>query len=102
MPAMLKYLQTFIIRNAVVTAYYYEINAPTMALLRLWTLSRVELPGNHQLWFCATPVYPMLTLTVRKLDTMKAKNTLAPFMKSFPHLKPAWKLHEVSFPTIAG
>ena len=28
MPAIIKYLQTFIVRNAVVTAYHYEIRAP--------------------------------------------------------------------------
>jgi len=46
MPAMVQYLQTFIVRNAVVTAYRYEVRAAIDGVVEILDARPGEIPGN--------------------------------------------------------
>ena len=45
-PSMVKYLQTFIVRNAVVTAYRYEVRAPIDGVVKTLDARPGDIPGE--------------------------------------------------------
>jgi len=45
LPAIVQYLQTFIVRNAVVTAYRFEVTAPIGGVVETLTVSPGSIPG---------------------------------------------------------
>lgn len=75
MPAMVQYLQTFIVRNAVVTAYRYEVRAAIDGVVEVLDVGPGEVPGDG----------PVLVLRNRRVPTadMEALEAQHREMKKF-------------------
>jgi hypothetical protein len=69
MPALIKYLQTYVVRNAVVTAFLFEIRAPVDGIVKTLAAEAGTVPGDSPAIVVHNPRLPLAGI-----DTLKARH----------------------------
>lgn len=86
-PSIIKYLQTFVVRNAVVTAYLYEVRAPIDGVVEALDARPGEIPGERPALILRNSRQPLADIYGLKARCLEKKKYYAYLQKELSALE---------------